>query len=167
MLAPWSQKPTPIHTISARELLVWVGVALFPLLFLTLHGCAEPGKAQMQIVSGVVRAENGAPVSGATVRVQTTPFNTTSESDGRFTLSITQPGEQFALTAWAPGYFIAGPMLVKPGDAEIDFKLHAHATTDNPDYQWLTSLYDPNQGEDQGCAACHSAKGTWLSYSLR
>jgi mono/diheme cytochrome c family protein len=149
-----------------RVLLVWVGILLLPLLFLTLHGCAEPGKAQMQVVSGVVRADNGAPVSGATVRVQTTPFNTTSELDGHFSLSIPQPGEQFALTAWAPGYFIGGPVLVKPGDTEIEFKLHAHATTDNPDYQWLTSRYHSNHGEDQGCAVCHSAKGTGLTYSL-
>ena len=166
MVAPWSRQPTPIHVSIKRVLLIWVGVTLFGLLFLTLQGCAEPGAAQTQVVSGVVRTESGAPVSGATVRVQTTPFKTTSQLDGRFTLSIDQSVEQIALTAWAAGYFINGPELVNPSDTDIELILHPHATVDNPDYEWLTSLYHSNQGEDQGCAACHSAKGTGLTYSL-
>ena len=57
---------------------------------------AAPGQVGRgtQVVSGVVRAEDGAPVSGATVRVQTTTHSTTSGRDGRFSLSVPEPGEQ-------------------------------------------------------------------------
>lgn len=166
MLAHRSRQPTPIPSGLPTRLPVWIGVLHLTFLFSTLYGCAQPGKAQMQAVSGVVRAENGVPLSGAIVRVQTTPFNTTTGVDGRFNLPLPRPGEQYALTAWAPGYLITGPLLVQPGDAQVEFQLRAHAASDNPNYHWLTSLHSPDQGENQGCAACHSAKGTALTYSL-
>jgi hypothetical protein len=166
MLARRSRNLSPSHPSLLDGLLLILATVLICLLFLTLNGCVEPSEAQSQAVSGVVHTEDGAPVSGAIVRVQTTQFNTTSENDGRFTLSIPQLDEQLVLTAWAPGYYIAGPLLVKPGDTDVEFTLLPHASTDNPDYQWLSSLYNPDQGENQGCSACHSTQGTEVTFSL-
>lgn len=166
MLAPWFRQPTPITASRKIALLAWVGVLLFPTLLFTLHGCAGPGGSRAQVVSGVVQAEDGAPVSGATVRVQTTTHSTTSGRDGRFSLSVPEPGEQLELTAWASGYTIGGPVTVRPGDTDVDLELHAHATADNPHYQWLTSLRRPGEGDDKGCANCHSAEGSGLAHGL-
>ncbi len=41
----------------------------------------------------------------------------------------------------------------------MEIELHAHAAEDNPDYAWLPSEHHPGEGEDQGCAACHSNEG--------
>jgi hypothetical protein len=41
----------------------------------------------------------------------------------------------------------------------VEIELHAHAAEDHPDYAWLPSEYHPGEGEDQGCAACHSTDG--------
>lgn len=166
MHPPWSPRSTPISTNLIKILPVWIGLLLLSPLLFSLHSCTQPGEAQTQSISGVVRTENGTPVSGAMVRAQATTFHTTTEVDGRFRLSLPRPGKQFAMTAWAPGYFNAGPLLVQPGDTQVEFELHAHADKDNPNYTWLTSLHQPDRGENQGCAACHSAKGTDLTYSL-
>ena len=120
----------------------------------------------MGVVSGVVRAEDGAPVSGATVRVQTTTHSTTTGKDGRFSLSVSEPWQQRQLTAWASGYIIGGPVPFRPGDTDVELELQPHATADNPDYQWQSSLRRPGEGEDLGCANCHSAAGSELTHSL-
>ena len=117
-------------------------------------------------MSGFVTAEDGSPVSGASVRIQATSLNTTSDPNGQFSLSVPQSEKQIVLTAWASGYFNGGPVLVAPGDNEIEIKLLAHPNTDNPNYQWLSTFDDPGQGEDQACAACHSNEGNDNSLSL-
>jgi hypothetical protein len=44
--------------------------------------------------------------------------------------------------------------------------LHKHHDQDNPNYRWLSSIIAGGSGENQGCAACHSAAGTGFSESL-
>ncbi len=117
-------------------------------------------------ISGWVRDASG-PISGAVVRVQASELSTVSEEDGSFSLEVGFEGrEGMNLTAWAPGYFCAGPVLAYPGNQEVEIELHAHADLDNPSYQWLPSLYYPGGGENQGCAECHSRENTDLPFTL-
>ncbi len=122
-------------------------------LILLLAGC-QPVDAT--IISGTVLDEEG-PVSGAVVRVQTTENVTLSDAEGHFTLENLTPGQPVAVTAWAEGYFIVGGEEVMPGTDDLELHLHAHASEDNPNYEWLPSLYHPGEGEDQGCAECHAS----------
>jgi mono/diheme cytochrome c family protein len=120
----------------------------------------------LDTVSGVVMDDDG-PVAGASVRVQTTAHFAPTTADGRFTLSVAELGDgPFNLTAWAPGYFCVGPVEATAGQADVELHLHAHAAEDNPDYAWLPSQYHPGEGEDQGCAECHSREGTDLPFTL-
>jgi hypothetical protein len=117
-------------------------------------------------VAGVVVDEHG-PVAGATVRVQTTSVSTTTDEEGRFTLSLASLGDgPYLLTAWAAGYFCVGPVEATVGQNDIELHLEAHASEDNRDYAWLPSLYHPGEGESQGCAECHSTEGTDLPFTL-
>ncbi|MBL7161643.1 MAG: carboxypeptidase regulatory-like domain-containing protein [Anaerolineales bacterium] len=92
-------------------------------------------------MSGVVVDEHG-PVAGAVVRVQATENNTSTDEQGRFTLTGLQPGEQVFITAWASGYFIVG-VEASPGAEDVEIYLEAHANIDNPDYAWLPSTLHP------------------------
>jgi mono/diheme cytochrome c family protein len=93
------------------------------------------------------------------VRVQTTEISSLTDQAGKFVLRNVPRGEEVFVTAWQRGYFIAG-VPAQSGDTHVEIELHAHAAEDNPDYAWLPSEYHPGEGEDQGCAACHSSAGT-------
>lgn len=113
--------------------------------------------AEEDEISGIVLDENGAALPDAVVRVKTTENHTSTDSEGMFTLGGLTPGEPVFVTAWVSGYFIHGVEDVLPGSSGVEIHLHAHHDTDNPDYEWLPSTYHPGEGEDQGCAVCHSA----------
>jgi len=115
-------------------------------------------------ISGTVYDEHGS-VDGAVVRIQTTEFHTTSNSDGDFTIIGPPSSEPVFVTAWKSGYFIVGAEAT-PGEEDVEIHLHAHASEDNPDYEWLPSLYHPGQGENQGCAECHSRVGVGFDSNL-
>jgi mono/diheme cytochrome c family protein len=127
---------------------VW-GISIF--LFLALSGCTASTKS----IVGVVHSPSG-PVEGAVVRVQTTGTFTTTDGTGAFALTGLDPGDAVFVTAWAQGYYIAG-VEAAPGAEGVEIELHPHHAGDNPDYAWLPSQYHPGQGEDQGCAECHSS----------
>jgi hypothetical protein len=115
-------------------------------------------------VSGIVLDHTG-PVAGAVVRIQTTGTATTTDGNGVFSLDL--PGEgSFNLTGWAPGYYITGPVEVAVAQSGLELILQAHSDRDNPDYRWLPSIEHPGEVEGQGCAECHAAAETDLSYSL-
>lgn len=140
--------PTPTPTITPQP---------------TANPTATPA---LDTIEGRVVDADG-PVSGAVVRVQTTDHAAITDANGRFALTAAGLGEgPFNLTAWATGYFCAGPVKALAGQGDVEFHLHAHAATDNPNYEWLPSQYHPGQGEDQGCAACHSREGTDLPFTL-
>jgi hypothetical protein len=107
-------------------------------------------------IRGVVRDEHSRPLVSATVRVKATTLETVTDLDGRFVLTGLVPAQPVFVTAWAPGYYINGLEAVLPGSSDVEIALHAHHTDDNPDYAWLPSTYHAGQGEDQGCAQCHS-----------
>lgn len=138
----------------------WKSTCLF--LIVTLVGCTRLGAAKT--ISGVVLGDAGA-VPGAVVRVQATANHTTADGEGRFMLEGLGTEKPVTITAWAPGYYIVGEEA-SPGDSGVEIHLHPHTSEDNPAYEWLPSQYHPGQGEDQGCAACHSRVGTDLDFDL-
>jgi hypothetical protein len=109
-------------------------------------------------INGQVIDESGAAVAGAVVRVQTTEISTVTDETGKFTLAEVPRGEENFVTAWQSGYFIVG-VAAKSGDSGVVIEMHTHAAEDHPEYAWLPSEYHPGEGEDQGCAACHSSAG--------
>jgi hypothetical protein len=110
-------------------------------------------------ISGRVLDEDGA-VANALVRVQATDLHTKTNAEGYFTL----PNASEYITAWASGYYIAGAEAT-PGE-EIEIHLESHTDADNPDYEWLPSTHRDGDGEDQGCAACHSNVNKNITYTL-
>lgn len=107
------------------------------------------------IVKGFVTTENDTPISGAIIQIQTTNFSAISAADGSFELAVPYTEKDFPVTAWAAGYFNGGPVSIKPGlQKNIIIELHPHATQDNPDYEWLSSL---NQyGEEETRVVLHA-----------
>ena len=82
-------------------------------------------------------------------------------------MAVPYTEKDFPVTAWAAGYFNGGPVSIKPGlQKNIIIELHPHATQDNPDYEWLSSLNQYGEEEKQGCAACHLAQGSQLPFHL-
>jgi len=116
-------------------------------------------------ISGIVVDQNGG-LDGAVVRIQTTEIQTITDAEGKFKLEDTVPGATFSVTAWKNGYYIAGQTDVKTGMTNIEIHLERHSDSDNPDYDWLPSLYHPGEGENQGCAECHSNNNAEVSYTL-
>ena len=124
------------------------------------------GQTTSELISGIVMGEIG-PLPGAIIRVQATELMAISTEDGSFSLSLEGwDDETYNLTGWAPGYFCSGPFSAEPGEHDVIIELNKHADDDNPDYKWLPSRFYPGQGENQGCAECHSRAGTDLPFSL-
>jgi uncharacterized protein (TIGR03437 family) len=105
-------------------------------------------------ITGVVKDAAG-PVSGAVVRVQATSVSATTNNQGEFTLSGLPNLPTMPLTAWAPGYYIAGPVTAKPGDSGVSFALRALPAADNPSYAWASGF--SSSGQDVNCQNCHAA----------
>lgn len=130
-----------------------------------LNTCDLSGEGNRS-VSGVVSDGEG-PVEGAMVRVQATDRAAVTGSTGRFSLGTEGMGDgPFNLTAWAPGYFCAGPVSAYPGSGSVVIELHTHTTSDNREYEWIPSFPHPGSGESEGCSECHSGEGTGLPYTL-
>jgi mono/diheme cytochrome c family protein len=136
-----------------------LNMLLFGLL-MTSCGLAKAPDA----ISGTVLDEHG-PIANAVIRVQATDNYSVSDAIGEFRLSNLVPNKVVVVTAWASGYYIAG-VEASPGDHDIEIHLHAHTDQDNPEYDWLPSLYHPGQGEAQGCAECHSSENADISFTL-
>ena len=117
-------------------------------------------------IIGLVQDDKG-PLGGAVVRVKGVASSVLTGQDGTFTLQEGLETEKpAAVTAWAPGYYIGGGQPVRPGGERLVITLKKHAAEDHSGYAWLPSLLKPGQGENQGCAECHSRQGTSLNYSL-
>jgi mono/diheme cytochrome c family protein len=86
----------------------------------------------------------------------------TTDHDGSFLFQDLGCNEPILLTAWAPGYYIGGGTpfspSIPPRSSEVEILLVSHNQTDNPSYSWLPSGYSSGEGEDQGCAECHSSE---------
>lgn len=120
---------------------------------------------RMTFVFGKVKDESG-PIAGATVRIKGTNNSTTTDQNGRFKISGFIPDSPVVLTASASGYYIGGGIPHHPGKKSLIITLKKHPQKDNPDYQWLPPRPLPDQPGKQGCAECHSGRGTQLTFSL-
>ena len=108
----------------------------------TLTGLlADTGK----LITGVV-TDGARPIPGAVVRVQTTSISATTNGRGEFTLDGLPNLSAMPLTAWAPGYYIAGPVSAKPGDSGISFTLGRLPAADNPNYAWANNCQNCHAG---------------------
>lgn len=108
-------------------------------------------------VKGIVIDEQGNPVENATVRLQTTTLATKTNAQGQFTLCSIQKEEAFRITAYSQGYFIKETDTTA-GTSDITITLVEHTEIDNTEYEFLTAgLISEGEGENTGCAKCHSA----------
>lgn len=146
-----------------------VGPAVGPRFVLAAIPSREADRlANAGEVRGVVRDAEG-PVADAVVRVQTTELAVRTNADGGFVIAgarvvsgaATTPAsatgsapDTFLLTAWAPGYYNAGPLVVRAGDCDVTLMLERHTVIDNAQYNWVGATI---QGEGKGhCQKCHS-----------
>jgi mono/diheme cytochrome c family protein len=112
----------------------------------------------------VVAAETGEPLGGARVSIQASEAGVLTGPDGRFAISLA-PGEPSArLAAWMDGYYIGGGEEYRPGE-RARISLTELIEGDDPNYRWM-SVEATGEGENQGCAACHSRVGTDLDSTL-
>lgn len=116
---------------------------------------AAKGVSPDRILEGVVLDDEGA-VAGAVVRIQTTEHSAVTGPDGEFELAVPESfGGVVKLTAWAEGYFIAGPVEASPGAKDVSISIHRHSKLDNSEYQWLPAFRPGGSGENQECSVCH------------
>ena len=126
-------------------------VIIFHPLFKVEAKASNPDR----IIRGTVRDDKG-PVSEALVRIQATEYSALTGSDGSFQLEAPEAfSSPVKLTAWAKGYYIAGPIEASPETKEVMISIHLHGKWDNPQYKWQPSLQQSGSGESQGCAECH------------
>jgi len=134
-----------------RKYWLFIVAAVLSVALLLLRFCCWPWQtdtAGPAFLRGQVVDEHG-PLAGAVVRFVGSAESTTSDEDGRFSLSE-PPRHANLISAWKPGYFIAGAAA----DAEaIRIELARHATADYEDYCWLAPGPDPSS--KWNCANCH------------
>ena len=68
------------------------------LLLLMLCACAWSAQAQNRTVSGRVTNDQGSPVANASVTVKGTPIGTTTDTDGRFSLTVPQSANKLTVS---------------------------------------------------------------------
>jgi hypothetical protein len=111
-------------------------------MFISAHAASEGERS----VRGRVLSDEG-PLPGSTVRFKGTSRRDSTDAAGQFELV----GKGARITAWKPGYFIAGV----PADANpLQIRLRALPRTDNPDYLWIDP--EPSSAQPQNCGNCHA-----------
>ncbi len=124
----------------------------------SLHGQHLPDAghpANERLISGVVVNAAGEGIAGAVVRLRAQATYTLTDARGRFALPVDPAATTTEVTAWAPGYFV-GSAFLTDDDAPLTITLHAHPTTDNPDYAFISpslNLDDPG-----ACSHCHRGR---------
>lgn len=95
------------------------------------------GPGEPRRVAGRVVDATGAPVPGATVRIQATAADVATDERGRFHFTVPPPATEIALTAWAEGSYVTGGETHRPGDVVV-LTLLPVPETDDPSYRWLS-----------------------------
>jgi len=103
-------------------------------------------------VTGTV-TDSGGPVEGATVRIQATRIETTTDGDGRFSLAVPAENSQVTVSAWKHLYYCAKVEGIAPPAEGIELHLIRYQTTDNPDFEWM-----PPTSDDPNVTSCASCK---------
>ena len=112
---------------------------------------ACPGRAPSAL-TGTVVGDVG-PIADALVRIRTTAVQTRTDARGRFMLRGVAPGRRAELTAFSPGYYIAGPVAATSGDGDVIIRLDRHTSEDHADYRWVSAR---RSGDEFHCENCHS-----------
>ena len=110
-------------------------------------------------ITGIVVGEDGAPIAGATVRIQATANATTSAADGTFELGGLLPDAEVVVTAWTETFYPGGETVTPPAE-DVTITLRLHPAEDNPDYSWYTSM--PDEDAPIGCGHCMVAFPQWV-----
>ncbi len=122
-------------------------------MLLLLAACAaDTQEISTQKISGIVENEAGS-VAGAIVRVQGTTVSATTDGQGCFTIKDLPASSSIPLTAFAPGYYIAGPVSALPGDSAVIFFLKRLPQVDNESYEWVSAM--STDGKAINCQNCH------------
>ena len=108
-----------------------------------------PGSQQFMI-EGVVLDESG-PVLGATVRIQATSIETTTDENGRFVLKVAET--EVTVSAWKHGYYTARAVNILAPTEDVELSLHRYQTEDNPEYEWALPI-----DEDPAVSTCSDCK---------
>ncbi len=108
-------------------------------------------------IRGIVLDPQGAPLAGATVRIQATVNQAFTDDQGRFSLAGLEEGKPVSVSAWKEGYYCAKVEAVAPPAGDVTIYMRLVQTNDNPAYQWISPT---------GEASCYSCKSAvtqvWL-----
>lgn len=147
-----------------------VGLRWFPAGALALLLTVAPGGWTLEnrssfAVSGTVLGSEG-PLGRATVRIQATNHFTVTRADGSFTLTFGDLGKgPLNLTAWAEGYYCAGPVSARAGDHNLRIQLIQYPSGDHQEYRWRPAEVEGDVEDAESCASCHG-RGSDLSIDL-
>ena len=107
-------------------------------------------------VSGVVVDADG-PVTHATVRIQGTRIETSTDREGLFSLSVPEGWTGLTISAWKHGYYCAKIEPEAGSASDIVVELRRYQTSDDPNYLWM-----PPVGEES-CMSCKpQVTAVWL-----
>ena len=134
-------------------------IAFATIVILLFSGQDDP-----TMISGIV-ADSSGPVEGALVRFRGYPNHTFSGVDGRFEIAYLDTSENIYVTAWKPGYYIAGfDEAITAESEDIQITMHHYHPEDNPDYRFISPLLDMDN--EFACGNCHLARGEILDTNL-
>jgi hypothetical protein len=101
--------------------------------------------------------DNDGPVSGATVRLQATTQFTVTDHTGCFEFTVLSGEDSVFVTAWAPGYYIAGANAYQTGKRPVEIILKQHCYDDHSDYKWVSAFAESDN--ENACQNCHAEPG--------
>ncbi|KAA3643484.1 MAG: hypothetical protein DWQ07_23520 [Chloroflexi bacterium] len=139
----------------------FANIFLSLLALVLMVGCSLSAPVSNRI-SGVVLDGNG-PIEGAIVRVQASDLSVTSDASGLFEIGDLEYDKPIVLTAWKSGYYISASEEVMPGSKDVEIHLTAHASEDDPRYEWVSAF--SSAGQEGNCENCHSDESGTLPFN--
>jgi len=115
-------------------------------------------------INGFVRSNTGQPLENARVRIRGRQDFVSTDSQGRFTIPLDNPGQllfQWIITAGREGYLNSGARY-QPGQKVVAIFLRAVPDFDSPDYQMVITSPAGPFPNDRGiklpkdCGNCHT-----------
>jgi hypothetical protein len=114
-----------------------------------------------RLAHGVV-LDQTKPIAGAVVRIRGREAYVLTSERGEFRLPVPAAENDAQLTAWAPGYFVAGRSAADFTNSDgSSLMLRRHPTSDNTDYEFISPLLDTEN--PTACAHCHQTRDGKLS----
>ncbi len=135
----------------------------FILIFVLFFSACRAPTAR---ISGQVLVA-GKPYADASVRIQATDQLALTDQNGSFNFEGLPAKEPQLISAWAPGYYIAGGQPIQTGTEDLILELHPLPLIDNPDYEWLSAYHQEEvvgSGENTPCENCHSSTSGQLPF---